>query len=527
MPIPFAFDFKKPDYRTVFEWRLERLQRIRKDTSVLPALKAYYREHPAQFIIDWGITYDPRNPERGLPATIPFLLFPRQEEWCEWFLDRWQHQEDGITEKTRDMGMSWLTISLAVTVCLFRTEIAVGYGSRKEEYVDVIGDPDSLFEKGRIFMRGLPTEFRGGWESKLHASYMKLVFPETGSIITGEAGDGIGRGGRASFYIVDEAAFLVRPQLVDASLSATTNCRQDISTPNGRANSFATRRFSGKVPVFTFHWRDDPRKDEAWYEAQKEKRDSVTLAQEVDIDYSASVEGVLIPSAWVQAAFDAHVKLRFAPTGIRTAGLDVADEGVDMNAFAGRHGVVLDTLEQWSGKGSDIYGTVVRAFGLCDEREFERFDYDADGLGAGVRGDARVFNETRRHDGRKVINVEPFRGSGAVHSPDREMVKGRKNKDYFANAKAQAWWALRIRFQNTYRAVAEGLPFNADDLISISSAIQYREALVSELSQPTYTINTVGKIIVDKTPEGAKSPNLADSMMIAYAGMNPRKSWFG
>jgi hypothetical protein len=33
------------------------------------------------------------------------------------------------------------------------------------------------------------------------------------------------------------------------------------------------------------------------------------LAQEVDIDYAASVEGVLIPSAWVQAAVDAHIKL--------------------------------------------------------------------------------------------------------------------------------------------------------------------------------------------------------------------------
>src|SRR5690348_751411 len=135
MPIPFAFDFKNPDYASVFAWRLERLNRIRKDPSVLPALKAYYREHPAQFIIDWGITYDPRNPERGLPATIPFLLFPKQEEWCDWFLERWKRQEDGITEKTRDMGMSWLTISLAVTICLFRREIAVGCGSRKEEYV--------------------------------------------------------------------------------------------------------------------------------------------------------------------------------------------------------------------------------------------------------------------------------------------------------------------------------------------------------------------------------------------------------
>lgn len=516
MPLPFAFDFKNPDYTAVFEWRLERLNRIRKEPGVLPGLKAFYRDNPAQFIIDWGVTFDPRNPERGLPSTVPFLLFPKQEEWIGWFLERWKNQEDGITEKTRDMGMSWLTMGLACTVCLFRPEISVGCGSRKEEYVDVLGDPDSLFEKGRIFLQGLPPEFRGGWDRKQHASYMRLGFPETGSIITGEAGDGIGRGGRASFYIVDESAFLARPQLVDASLSATTNCRQDISTPNGRANSFATRRFSGKVPVFTFHWRDDPRKDDAWYEVQKEKRDPVTLAQEVDIDYSASVEGVLIPSAWVQAAIDAHLKLGIEPTGLHQGALDVADEGVDANAFGARHGIVLNVLEQWSGKGSDIYGTVVRAFGLCDQHGLDQFDYDADGLGAGVRGDARVMNEARRDQGRKQLRVEPFRGSGAVHDPEGEMVKGRKNKDYFANAKAQAWWSLRIRFQNTYRAVVEGLPFSPDELISIASGIAYREALVAELSQPTYTVNGVGKIVVDKQPDGAKSPNLADTVMIAY-----------
>lgn len=517
MPIPFAFDFKKPDYVQVFQWRLERLQRIRESPTCLPALKAYYAEHPAQFIIDWGMTYDPRNPEKGLPASIPFLLFPKQEEWCEWFLERWKLQEDGITEKTRDMGMSWLTMGLASTLCLFRPELAVGCGSRKEEYVDVIGDPDSLFEKARLFLQGLPAEFRGGWTRDKCAPYMRIMFPETGSIITGEAGDGIGRGGRASFYIVDEAAFLARPQLVDSSLSATTNCRQDISTPNGRANSFAVRRFSGKVPVFTFHWRDDPRKGADWYAIQQAKRDPITLAQEVDIDYSASVEGVLIPSAWVQAAIDAHVKLGIAPTGMRQGGLDVADEGHDLNAFAGRRGILLEHVESWSGKGVDIFGTVQKAFGICDANNLEQFDYDADGLGAGVRGDARVINEERRRVGQTVLRAEPFRGSGAVHDPEGEMVPKRKNKDFFLNAKAQAWWALRLRFQATYRAVVEGMEFDPDKLISIPGSLRELATLISELSQPTYSINGVGKILVDKMPNGAKSPNLADAVMIAFA----------
>lgn len=516
MPLQFPFDFKNPDYLAIFEWRIERLEAIRKDPSVLPALNRYYRDHPAQFIIDWGMTSDPRNVERGLPASIPFVLFPRQEEWVEWFLDRWKHQEPGLTEKTRDMGMSWLTVGMASTVCLFNQGVVVGFGSRKEEYVDKIGSPKSLFDKARTFLSALPAEFRGSWDRTKHAPHMRIMFPDSDSVITGESGDGIGRGDRTSFYIVDESAFLERPQLVDASLSATTNCRQDVSTPNGMGNSFAQKRFSGKIKIFTFHWRDDPRKDETWYAKQTVELDAVTVAQEIDINYSASIEGVLIPSAWVQAAIDAHVKLGIEPTGARRAAMDVADEGRDLNAFAGRHGIVLHFLESWSGKGDDIFGTVQQAFDICDANDYSSFHYDADGLGAGVRGDARVINETRAEQGRFPITAEPFRGSGAVFDPEGEMVAKRKNKDFFANAKAQAWWSLRMRFQQTYRAVVEKMEYVQDDIISLSSGMPQLLRLTAELSQPTYSVNGVGKILIDKAPDGARSPNLADAVMICY-----------
>lgn len=523
MPIPFPFDHKNPDYIQVFEWRIERLQRIRAAIAapggehVIPGLRTFYKDNPAQFIIDWGMTFDPRLVDRKLPALVPFLLFPKQEEWCDWFLERWKQQEPGITEKSRDMGLSWLTVALGATLCLNWNGLVVGYGSRKEEYVDKIGSPKSLFWKAREFIAHVPREFRAGWERNKHAPHMRIEFPETGAYMTGEAGDGIGRGDRTSIYLVDEAAFLERPLLVDASLSATTNCRQDISTPNGRGNPFADKRFSGKIKVFTFHWRDDPRKDDAWYAKKVAELDNpVVVAQELDLDYSASVTGVLIPSAWVQSAVGAAEKLGIALSGTRRGGLDVADEGVDKNAFCGRYGVEVEYLEEWSGKGGDIYDTTVKAFGICEEHGYPRFHYDADGIGSGVRGDARVINEARRDAGKNMILVEPFRGSGAVHDPEGEMIKERKNKDFFANRKAQAWWNLRMRFRNTYRAVVEGIAVNPDEIISIRADLPNLGKLISELSQPTYTINTVGKVLVDKAPEGTKSPNFADAVMIAF-----------
>jgi hypothetical protein len=281
-------------------------------------------------------------------------------------------------------------------------------------------------------------------------------------------------------------------------------------------NPFAEKRHSGNIHVFTFHWRDDPRKDEDWYKKQCAELSPVVVAQEIDLNYSASVEGILIPSEWVQAAIDAHIKLQIKPSGIRKGALDVADEGIDLNAFAGRYGFMLEYLESWSGKGSDIYGTVQKAMSICDSCNYDGFIYDADGLGAGVRGDSRVINEQRKNNRQSQLLVTPFRGSGEVLEPENEMVLKRKNKDFFANAKSQSWWWLRMKFQNTFRAVVEGMDYNPDDIISIPSNLQERLKLVSELSQPTYAINGAGKIVIEKTPEGMRSPNHADAVMILF-----------
>lgn len=508
-------DFRNPDYVPVFRRRVERLQRIRRDSSVVPALRLYYRDHPADFVNDWGITFDPKAVEQGLPSLMPFLLFPKQREWVDWVVDHWRNQKPGLTEKTRQMGFSWLSMALGCTMCIFNDGMVVGVGSRKQDYIDIIGDPKSLIEKCRLFMRHLPREFRAGWDIRTCAPHMRLMFPETGSILAGEAGDNIGRGNTTSIYFVDEAAYLEHPVMVEASLSQTTNCRQDISTPNGLGNSFAIKRFSGTTDVFTFHWTDDPRKDQAWYDKQVRELDAVTVASEIDINYSASVEGVLIPSSWVVASIDAHVKLGIKPTGLRAGGLDVADEGRDKNAFCGAHGFLVDFLEEWSGEGDDIFKTVQRAFGICDLMEYGEFKYDADGLGAGCRGDARVLNEAR--DKARRIVVDPYRGSGGVFEPEAEDVRGRLNKDFFANAKAQAWWMLRTRFQKVHRWIVDGVPCDPDEIVSIPKSLPLALRLMSELSQPTYGQSLAGKLLVNKTPEGARSPNLADAVVIRFA----------
>lgn len=522
MPLPFPFDFKNPDYPAVFEWRRERISRIRKDIHLLPALFKFYQENPVQFIIDWGCTSDPRHIEIGLPAVIPFLLFPKQEECLHWFLERWKNREPGALVKSREMGVTWLFIAIACTICMFNDSVVVGFGSRKEEALDKLGDPNSIFYKGRQFISLCPQEFRKDWSTRKHAPYMRIIFPNTHSIIVGEAGDNIGRGGRTSFTVVDEAAHLVHPELVDAALSQTTNCRIDISTPCGPVNSFAQKINNKNISNFLFSWRDDPRKDQAWYDRMVGILDPVIIAQEIDCNFNASVEGVVIPSEWIQAAVDAHIKLGIETSGIRKVSLDVADEGGDLNAACGRHGFLVEFLDQWTGKGSDIYATVQRVFLICDLNGYDAVDYDADGVGAGVRGDAKNINEKRE----TKIDFNSFRGSGEIIDPEREMIQGRKNRDLFENAKAQAWWSLRYRFQKTYRAIVEGLPYIQDELISIPSGLKEITKLLAELSHPIWSLTSAGKIVINKKPDGARSPNLADAVMIAFAPIKRRIGWF-
>lgn len=521
--IPEWFDWKKPDYRYVIAQRAENLLRLREfKPQEIEELKAYYRDHLADYIEDWGTTFDPRMPEVGLPAAMPFLLFPKQREFVDFIMRKWREQRRGLGEKSRDCGISWVCVGVGCALGALYDGVRIGYGSRKSEYVDKADEPKSLFWKARYFLRHVPAELRAGWREEIDAPYMRINFPDTGSSLAGEGGDDIGRGDRASIYFVDEAAHLPRPMKVEAALSQTTNCRIDVSSVNGPNNVFAKNRFGGKIEVFVFDWRDDPRKDDAWYEAQVEDLDPIVLAQEVDRDYNASVEGVLIPKAWVDAAVDALEKLGIAPSGEMALGFDVADEGKDKNAAVGGQGVEISVCEEWSGKGDDIFGSTQRVFAIADEIGAKRVKFDSDGLGAGVRGDARVITAQRAKQNLPVVSFEPYRGSGEIVDPESEDVQGRKNVDYFANRKAQEWWRLRTRFLNTYRWIVKGKPCDPGQIISISSKMKNFRLLCGEISQVTFATREDGKVIIKKAPgndrqERMPSPNKADALVIRFA----------
>jgi phage terminase large subunit len=235
-----------------------------------------YRQDPVAWINHWAFTYDPRIAGTDIPTTLPFVLFRRQVEFADFLLACVNEQQNGLVEKSRDMGATWLCCAFSVWLWLYWPGAAVGWGSRKEQLVDKIGDPDSIFEKMRIIIRHLPKFMLPARFSEADdMPFMKIINRVTGATITGEAGDNIGRGGRKLIYFKDESAHYERPEKIEAALADNTNCQIDISSVNGLGNVFHRRREAGqeyhpgqalarnRVNVFVMDWRDHPAKDQA------------------------------------------------------------------------------------------------------------------------------------------------------------------------------------------------------------------------------------------------------------------------
>lgn len=472
--------------------------------------KAYCGVDLIHWVNHWAWTYDPR--ERT--PLIPFDLFPKQEEFLHWLQEREENEEEGLAEKCRDVGFTWLCCAYATHAWLFRDNVSIGFGSRKLELVDKIGDPDCIFEKIRIILRNLPPwMLPKGYKESEHDNFCKFVNPETGATITGEGGDNIGRGGRKTVYFIDEAAFLERPQKVEAALSQTSRCKIWVSTPNGPGNHFYRKRFSGRFPVFTFGWQDDPRKGPVWYAEQARTLDAVTLAQEVDIDYTASIAGIVIPAKWVQAATKLEgllIEKRIAiPSGGKIiAGFDVADEGKNKCVFIPTRGIKLLGVESWGHMNTTQSAYKSKEYG--EQYGIDMLNYDCVGVGAGIKGTYSSL------DSPPTFQVNPV-NTGDSPS-DTKWPDGKTSKERFRNLRAELWWLARVKFEKTFEYVELGESHPVDELICLPN----HPELIAQLSQPTYHYTETGKIQIESKEamrkRGIESPDYGDGFVLAVAG---------
>ena len=238
-------------------------------------------------------------------------------------------------------------------------------------------------------------------------------------------------------------------------------------------------------------------------------------------------EGTVIKRSWIEAAIDAHLKLGFEATGKHTIGFDVADDGEDACANVYSHGSVALWSDEWRAREDELLKSCMRTYAAASERQAE-IRYDSIGVGASCGAKFDELNQVRdKHLRRKYAK---FNAGATVERPEEYYVSDRqeriKNKDYFANLKAQTWWGIADRFRNTYNAINRGEKFKDDELISISSDMPHLEKLKTELSTPKRDFDGNGRVKVESKADLAKStriggsvpsPNLADAFVMAFA----------
>lgn len=487
-----------------------------------PRLIASEKEKCAADIIYWltyyCYTYDPRLPEIGLIAKTAFIPFEKQKEVLASMQSWYENRQNGLIDKSREMGVSWLAMGFVTHQFQFGKGFSAILASEKEEKVDIIGSMKPLFGKIRFliynqpeFMRPATFEKEGGPND----NFRRIINPANGSEITGEAGVNIGRSGRCSVFVLDEAQEIEQPERVDSALESVTNCRIDIGTPNGM-NHFGKRRFSGKVLYDTIHWYEDPRKNPQWRDGKPnydcpwrkfiEARtpDAVIIAQEYDLDYNASVMGSIIPSEWVLAAVE---WLDPPENGDAVAGFDVAGGGKNESVYIKRAAsVALAPVV------SEYKTTIEAAWDAIEKGEKDNIgalNYDGDGLGESLMG---LFTTSDRKIAFRVTDCH-----GNARASER-VAEGETKKGFekFRNKRAEVWWGLRKRFEKTYEHKKKLRLYASRDMISIPND----PVLITQLSQPKQVLTPGGKIGVESKDtmrsRGVESPDRADALAYAF-----------
>ncbi len=526
-----------PDYVKEFDRRLVWKNKILDDELLQTQMQVYYATHCVDWINDWCVTFDPRA-KPPLPRLMPFNMFKRQEEFVDFILSCFEDKQSGLTEKSRDMGATWICCAISIWLWLYHPGVVIGWGSLKERGVDKMGDPKAIFPKMRQILANLPRfMLPDGFRLKRDATYMTIINHANGASIIGEAGDDMGRGGRTSIYFKDESAHYLHPELIEAALGDNTDVQIDMSSVNGAANPFYLRRMAGvewtpdciiepgKTRVFILDWRDHPKKTQEWYDLRYKKAEDEgmlhILRQEVDRDYLGSIDKVVIPQDWVRSCIDAHIKLGFTDDGLRRAAQDIADGGRDKNALAIAYGVVIRFCEHWGGEA----GAAARhSVPIASEHGCKELYYDSVGVGVGYKTEIN----TMKREGTlpKSLRIHPWNGGGSVLDPEENIIpfdsESPTNEDQYLNLKAQSWFRLRTRIYKTHKAVTAGAQFHPTEMISFDSKMPKIHQLCLELSQAVHKPSLKGKTMIDKKPEAALSPNMADAVVTLF---NPTKEY--
>lgn len=220
----------------------------------------------------------------------------------------------------------------------------------------------------------------------------------------------------------------------------------------------------------------------------------------------------IIKRTYIMTAIDAHIKLKLTDIGTtKRIGFDVADGGQDSCATVATTGSLVTGIKLWKAKEDELLKSATKVY--RDALEVNALIiYDAIGVGASC---GAKFTELGYRGHTK------FFAGGAVIRGDKykDRYSRVRNKDFYENIKAQAWFLLAEKLKNTYNAVHNGHEFDINDMVFIDSKCRHLEQLVEELSAPKKSYSIAGKVMVEKKEamlrRGVVSPNIADALVMA------------
>lgn len=231
---------------------------------------------PARWIALWLYIEEPRLLKNELPIKS-FVPFAFQVELAQWFAEKTAQPEayDGFVSKSRGLGASWIFAAMATWAWLFKPWRGILI-SRKEDLVDKKGDLNSLFGKIDFILEHLPEwMLPEGYDPNRHRMKNFLNHPTGYAAIVGEATTAKStRGGRATYIIYDETAFIPEFTTVFGTGSGTSNHRWCVSSESFEEGSswwdmwhIAQERDPGCVKEL--NWQLNPYFDEYWYTEEK------------------------------------------------------------------------------------------------------------------------------------------------------------------------------------------------------------------------------------------------------------------
>lgn len=234
--------------------------------------------------VERGPDYDPAlAPIFGYVPFIPFADQVRVMNELLWTLHQDDEHADAVWSKSRGWGASWVLCLIGLWGWTFSHHWPGAppwnalYLSRKEEYVDSKAQK-SLFWKVRRLMRDIPEwQMPAGWNPDLHDQKGIILNPENDNQLVGESTNAkAGRGDRALFAVLDEAAAIPALDEKWATLTDTADHRWACSTESFQEGSdFYDLQHDDENEfkpwqIATEFWQN-PLNDEAWLERTKKR----------------------------------------------------------------------------------------------------------------------------------------------------------------------------------------------------------------------------------------------------------------